>query len=699
MTGYFFLDWPIVTVSLFNTISLIWLGVVVLFTAERRTLGLWLTGLSLLIGAAFFVSHTALVGLGFAALTASAEVWWHLGWMPVVALPLAWYLVTLWYSGFRAGFDSALGARHTPLVSLALALTLFTLALLFFDNPAPTFEQALHFQLASTLTLGGLPLLVVVYPLYSLFCILAALDALFRPGPTTRLMGDLARQRARPWLVTTDLALVFVTLLVAGAMIWFVVASHSIPHPPLPPSLALFDLAIASLIAVATLSVGQAVVAYEVFTGKTLPRRGLLRHWRRAIVLAAGFSLVVGFSLTSHLHPIYTVLLTAIVIALFYGLLSWRSYAERERYIHDLRPFVASQRLYDQLLSRADLPEADLAAPFRALCENVLGARSATLSVIGPLASLVGPALTYPDAPVENLRLPLAELTALASPQTICLPLDPARFAGSHWAVPLWSERGPIGFLLLGEKTDGSLYAQEEIEIARASGERFIDTLASAGLAQRLVALQRQRLAENQMLDHRARRVLHDEILPRLHAALLNLTSDPAEAQSLLTGAHRQIADLLRELPAAPAPHIARLGFVGALQRLVADEFEKSFDSVKWEIGAEVEQRAQTIPPLTAEVLYYAAREAIRNSARYARSETQPLHLRVSVRWDSGLQIVIEDNGVGVNANSSSHGSGQGLALHSAMLAVGGGALTIESQPGVFTRVGLTLPPGAGEQP
>ena len=105
------------------------------------------------------------------------------------------------------------------------------------------------------------------------------------------------------------------------------------------------------------------------------------------------------------------------------------------------------------------------------------------------------------------------------------LPLDPARWGGAVWAVPLWSERGLIGVLLLGEKRDGGLYSQEEIEIARASGERIIDTKASAEMAQRLMALQRRRLAESQVLDRRARRVLHDDVLPLLHTAMLALMS------------------------------------------------------------------------------------------------------------------------------------------------------------------------------
>ena len=701
MTNYFYLDWPILAVSSFNTILLLWLGLVVLLNAERRTPGIWLTGASLLTGAAFFVSHTALVGLGFAALSAALDVWWQLGWLPVLVLPLGWYLVTLWYSGFWAGPARALAARHTRRLVLALSSALLTAGLLFFANPLPSFSQALQLDLSPVLSIAGLPALIVVYPVYSFVCIAFSLDALMHPGPTARLMGDLARRRARPWLVATNLVLLLVTLLVAGAMLWFVLDASRLPlrREAAPGAvflpLGLFDLAIASLIAAATFCVGQAIVVYEVFTGKTLPRRGLARQWRQAVALSAGFSFVVGWSVAWHLPPVYTALLTALIVAVFYSLLSWRSYVERERYIHGLRPFVASQRLYDQLLARppADLPEADLKAPFQALCENVLGAKSACLIAVGPLSSLAGPALVYP-ARTSPPAMPLTELAArLDSPQTMGLPLDPARYSGAQWAVSLWSERGLIGFLVLGEKVDGGLYAQEEIEIARASGERFLDTLASAGLAQKLVTLQRQRLAENQILDHRTRRRLHDEVLPRLHAAMLPLNDGQAETLNLLSEAHRQIADLLRELPPA-APQIARLGLVGALRQLVADEFEAAFDAVAWEMDSEAERRAQSLPAVAAEVLFYAAREALRNAARYARpaEAADGVRLRLAVAWDSGLKIVVEDDGVGAVTQPPTQGSGQGLALHSAMLAVVGGALTIDSQPGAFTRVSLTLP-------
>jgi signal transduction histidine kinase len=96
-------------------------------------------------------------------------------------------------------------------------------------------------------------------------------------------------------------------------------------------------------------------------------------------------------------------------------------------------------------------------------------------------------------------------------------------------------------------------------------------------------------------------------------------------------------------------------------------------------------------------VLFYAAREAMRNAARYGRGgdAARLLHLGLEVAWRDGLEITVEDDGVGLGvAEDSDAGSGQGLALHSTMMAVVGGTLAVESVPGAYTRVALTLPQG-----
>jgi signal transduction histidine kinase len=274
------------------------------------------------------------------------------------------------------------------------------------------------------------------------------------------------------------------------------------------------------------------------------------------------------------------------------------------------------------------------------------------------------------------------------------------------WAVPLWSERGLIGLLLLGEKSDGGFFSQEEIEIARASGERLVDIQASTEMARRLMALQRQRLAEGQVLDRRGRRMLHDEVLPRLHTALLALSSLPPEKQAeggedagreaidLLVEVHHQISDLLRQIPAATAPELARLGLPAALQQVLENELKDAFDGVTWQVSPAAAECLPGLPALSAEVIFYAAREAMRNAALHARpiSSNTPLHLTVTLDWPDGLRLSIEDDGVGLGSRPPSAGSGQGLALHSTLMAVIGGSLALESTPGEYTRVVLSLP-------
>lgn len=276
--------------------------------------------------------------------------------------------------------------------------------------------------------------------------------------------------------------------------------------------------------------------------------------------------------------------------------------------------------------------------------------------------------------------------------------LDDGIFDGLNWAIPLWSQRGLAGVLLVGEKRDQGIYSREEVEVAQASGERLIDSRASAEIARRLMALQRQRLAQSQVLDQQARRVLHDEVLQQLHAAMLTLDREGAESagrehtQTMLAQVHGGISDVLRNMPRPSLPVIEKLGLVGALKNMLEEEYTGAFDAVVWQVEEETKVRFAQLPQLEAEVLYYAAREAVRNAARHARPDgkpEKPLTLTISADVDGGLRLVVADDGVGIRPEMD---GGQGLALHSTMMAVIGGELNVESQLGEFTKVTLHLP-------
>ena len=399
-------------------------------------------------------------------------------------------------------------------------------------------------------------------------------------------MGELAARRAQPWLTATSGVAQALSVAVGLALV----------DPPFAP-LPLVDLLGLALVGLQVVLMGQAIVSYEVFTGKPLPRGGLARHWRRSLILAAGLSAMTAVSLTLPLDETVRLLLPTIVVAVFYALMTWRLLDERERSLDRLRPFMASRQLGPGLLGEDDDVDPSQPSatgpvePFRALCEDLLGARVGHLCSVGPLAPLIGPPLSHPRSlkpPSEACLEEIARQMVLAGGP--CLAVDPRQSGGASWVVPLWHEPGLGGLLFLGEKRDGSLYTEEEIEIARVTGERLIDAQATAELARRLLIVQRRRLAEEQIRDRTARRALHDDVLPLLHAALLAIgngrqtgETDAVDVGGLLADAHRRVADLLRELPPVPAPGLISNGLAGALRAAVC-ELAGSFESIAWHL-------------------------------------------------------------------------------------------------------------------
>ena len=717
MSTNLLLNWAAVAVSLFNAILLIWLGLSVLLNAERRVAGIYIASVGLLMGGAFFVGHTAILDRGLLALDLGMVFWWTVVLFPAVILPGAWYGVTLWYSGGLEP-NSDLMRRHMPgivliLGLLASGLVVALLGLILLVNIFDATPAAELIRQIVRVEVVGIPIVSVGYSVFVLASILLSLDALRRPGPSLRVMGHQARARARPWLVGASVGLLLVSLIV-GATAQFTVINlrtftfyvYYINNINL---LSVVDLITSLIISGVILSLGQAVVAYEVFTGKTLPRRSLVRHWRRAVILAVVYGVLVGGTVVFNIRLIYSLLLTAMLMTGFFALANWRTYSERHRYLENLRPFVAGPALYDQLLNPEDSPGNPVEAtnhPFTVLCTELLGAERAYLVPIGSMVPLVGPPLTYP----AGLSLTSAVVAELAEQATLygtrveahmLAAASSENYGGAQLSVPLWQEQQLIGLLLLGPRLEGGLYTEESITIARDGGERLLDNLASAEMARRLMDLQRQRLAHSQVVDRRSRRVLHDDVLPYLHTAMLSLSSaDPSEgvteAMNLLTRAHQEISDLLHEMPTGAAPEIGRLGFVEALRRTIDDELAGGFDEVVWAITPAGDTTAGELSPLSAEVAFYAAREVVRNSAHYGRDEgaAAPFCLKIGMdRPDEDFLITIEDNGVGLDTTQHlPGGSGNGLALHSTMMAVVGGRLATESVPHEYTRVTLSLP-------
>ncbi|MBL8095938.1 MAG: hypothetical protein JNL73_17310 [Anaerolineales bacterium] len=715
MTGIFPIDWLVLTISLFNTGLLAWLGLTVVLTAQPRTPGAIAAGASLLVASAFFVSHSAIVGQPLHS-APGLELLWQASLYAVIALPAAWYGVVLWYAGFWSTPTSTLRRRHTPVAVLAGGLLALLLAMLALGRALPTLNQAITLDVSSPDRAGQIALFGLTYPVYGLLSMGAALDALLRPGPVTRATATPARRRAQPWLLAASVLLLLVSLVASFGL---QAATQSISRVEDFASRAQtylwlvgLDILAASLIGLIGLFVGQALAEYEVFTGRSLPRRGLRRYWRRAVVLCAGISPPVAFALVRRSEPVYVVLMTLLLLIAFYAMVSWRSFIERERTVSLLRPLTAEAFAWMRRPARPRATDGseppalgiNATALLTTLCRDSIGATRAIVLPQGPLAALAGAPLQYPPTTAPAPAIDGAQLRARLDPAGgLGASLDPAEWHGLSWAVQLWSERGPIGVLLLGPKADGGLYAQEDIEVARAGGERLLDSVISTELTNRLIALQQRRLAEGQVLDQRLRRELHDEVLPRLHAAMLTLSDPSAQSQSLreLAGVHHRLSDLVRAMPNATAPELQRHGFFGALRRVIEVDLHGAFDKVNWTVPAEAEQAAAELPDFARETLYFAAREALRNAARHGRGGEANRALAVTVasavtplveNTPRALQVHITDDGVGLAQSGATAGTQHGLTLHTTLMAVAGGALEIDSPSAAGTHIHLHIP-------
>jgi two-component sensor histidine kinase len=591
------------------------------------------------------------------------EFWWRIGWLPAVSAPLTWYATVIRY----AGLAQARQRLHRRILLAFAALGLAIVVLLVTDNPFATYRSLLVEPTPASE--GASQILVWLY---------LGLNVAGFALPVVALAGGRREQvawahnQARPWLIGTGVFLLAASGIVAVTAVWAM--KNAIPlleqEAETVSLLLAADLAAESLVALATISLGRAVVAYEVFTERPLPRQGFFRRWRSVVLAAAGAAATVTILIALEARPLYSLTLLSLLGMSAYALFTWQSYRAHERFISRLLPFVRSLGLADRLLSLDSAGDfsAQAADLLRALCEEALGAPGADLILEGETPRRI----SYRRPGSESVPLERVELR-------IAIPGGP----------------GTSGALLLPPKRDGRAYSAEEIELAHACGERLLDTLAGERVAHTLMDLLRRRLGELQVVSSLHKRVLHDEVLPEIHLALLQLQGRPSAVEPL-TRAHQTISEMLHAGPRSAVDQIAALGLLDALREVIGRDFGSSFRSINWVIDDFAAQEMQDRSAgVGAEVMYYAALEAIRNAARHAPGPDpgRPVSIRIRARWTDGLELTIEDDGVGLNAPPAHPGGREGLLIHSTMMAVAGGSLTTNPGPeGAGTMIRLWLP-------
>ncbi len=452
------------------------------------------------------------------------------------------------------------------------------------------------------------------------------------------------------------------------------------------------DVLIELLITIAILLIGQATMVYEVFSSIPLPRSGLRKRWFFAIWSGGIFALVLSGVLIYFARPELAYL---VFIPFLTGAMTWQNRQaarEQELAAKQMRTLAQPRQTYERIFANVENngDDVNILAEFDLICSNFLRTKKALLMPMGVLSSFLPTNITYPRLSLVSPDISVPSIVSTENLKPI--PLNPENSNGFHWAIPLISARGQDGWFFIAERLEGGFYTLEEIEIARAAVERWMDNQASAEIARRLVILQQQKLSETRLLDQKARRVLHDDILPLLHTALL---ADPKSAAvGQITEAHQQISRLLRDAPLPAPTEIATQGLFAVLENFIHSESDLLKARLDFQVDDDCRQAAANLPPNAAETIFYAVRECLRNIEKHASPRTPDgLKIWFKAAVDTVLQISIENNGaekeIGDELFST---SGQGIRLHNAMLAVYGGGMRIEKLENGNTCVTISLP-------
>lgn len=472
----------------------------------------------------------------------------------------------------------------------------------------------------------------------------------------------MGRQKAVPFLKLIGFSLFGVVLLVS---ILFVGDEFGILENPIlkaekePKYFYTFVLCIQGLICVSILVLGWALTSYEILTGRILPKISLKQEWKNSVYTALTLS-TLYFIFAKLGYPRAEIF---IVFSYSFFLSRFFTVGKNKRVSSD------QNKVLKKILSSGSVKIS-----FGYLCKDVLETTKAALIFQGKIPYISDTNIYYPeDEPAQ-----IFDFSKVAQNQENpnIQYLDKNLFSDFVIRIKIESALSGDAYLILGQKGNGGLFAEEEIEIARITGTWLVHSIFLEETGNILEELQRKKIQEQRLSDQKTRQILHDEILPEIHSLILEISNDKSgNFNSLyansLTELHKRISSLLREM-SDTGLEISRLGLIPMIQKL--QDTEAKDLRIIWEIDPKTNSEVENYLPEVQEVLYYAFRESLRNAVKYSGDLRSGVVIRI--QYENGLSIQIK-NEIGKDPISV-RSSGQGLKIHSALLRIFHGSLTLE---------------------
>jgi signal transduction histidine kinase len=217
------------------------------------------------------------------------------------------------------------------------------------------------------------------------------------------------------------------------------------------------------------------------------------------------------------------------------------------------------------------------------------------------------------------------------------------RLAWARLFVPIIFEGSLDGVLILGRRTSGDVYSDQDRQIIAAVARQAALAYANVRTVERLHGLSQQIVQADEAHRRQVARDLHDRVLQQLFfvkQGLLHAQNDPE-----LIGLLDETIQTLRRMTREQHPPLLDQGLPLALRSLV-EEMQRLSDSppiISWQCS--VTSRL-ALSDEAAIALYRIVQEALTNALKHA--EAQTVIVTLGARSDGGVSLCVADDGTGI---------------------------------------------------
>jgi signal transduction histidine kinase len=275
--------------------------------------------------------------------------------------------------------------------------------------------------------------------------------------------------------------------------------------------------------------------------------------------------------------------------------------------------------------------------------------------------------------------------------------------AKSLWGVPLKADGETIGVMVIGFPKPYE-WLPTERELMRAIGDRTALAIERARMTdalrereQRIAELSGHLLRVQEEERKRISRELHDEtgqalMVIRLYLGMMETGNTAKNVRGKIRETvevvDRTIEGIRRIIGKLSPLVLQELGLVAAIRKEVKDFARNTGVKARVLIADDVGRLASG----TEQAIYRVVQEALHNVAKHAQAKNVTVQVE---RADELVQVVVEDDGVGIQSRSSnSRDHSFGLAGIKERIAMLGGTSRVVSTKGEGTRIEISVPVG-----